>query len=412
MSAVSLLAKLRATARSGASLAAIGLGFALPISTAFDGLLLALVLVLWFGSVPRWSEIRLLRHNPVAMASLGLFALCALGLTYGEGARDDGLMYLTKYIDLAFVPVFVLLFQAARARAAAIRAFEIAMLVTLVVSYLLAAGVLPWAPPLTANPISGATAFKNQITHATFMAFAAFLFAQRGQASASTARRLLWGTACALAAANVLFMVVGRTGYLVLFALTAVFCWRTFGARGRSIAAALAFAVVAVGIGVPGKFADRVQLTVDQTRNWEYGNGVDTSIGDRLNFYATSLRIFRDNPVFGTGLGGFPRAFARETAGTRIVVTHNPHNQYLLFAAQLGSAGLAAFLGLLWTLWRSAPRIADRHEQLIAQGLFATLAVGSVFNSFLLNHVEGLFFAWLAGLACATLGRRGESAAR
>lgn len=306
MSAASLLDKLRATARSSASLAAIGLGFALPISTALDGLLFALAVLLWFGSAPRWSEIRQLRHNPVAMASLGLYALCALGLTYGEGARDDGLMYMSKYIDLAFVPVFALLFQAARARAAAIRAFEIAMLVTLVVSYLLAADVLPWALPLSANAISEATAFKNQITHATFMAFAAFLFAERARASAGTAERLLWGAVCALAVANVLFMVVGRTGYLVLFALAAVFCWRTFGARGRALAAALAIAVVAVGIGVPGKFADRVQLTVDEARNWEYGGGVYTSIGDRLNFYATSLRIFRDNPLFGTGLGGFP----------------------------------------------------------------------------------------------------------
>lgn len=67
---------------------------------------------------------------------------------------------------------------------------------------------------------------------------------------------------------------------------------------------------------------------------------------------------------------------------------------------------------MLWTLWRSAPRIADRHEQLIAQGLVATVAVASVFNSFLLNHVEGLFFAWLAGLTFATLDRRGESATR
>jgi O-antigen ligase len=411
MIAQSPLEKLRASARAGAVLAAIGLGFSLPISTALDGLLLALVLALWLASVPRWSEIRRLRHNPAAMASLGLFALCALGLLYGEGARDDGLMYLKKYVDLALVPVFVLLFQEARARAAAIRAFEIAMLATLALSYLLAAGALPWAPPFTANPLSGATVFKLQITHGTFMAFAAFLFAERAQSTQSAGKRLLWSAACALAAANVLTMTIGRTGYLVLFALAALFCWRHFGARGRALAAALALAVVALGVSVPGQFADRVQQTIDEARAWEYG-ATETSVGHRLNFYVTSLRIIREHPLFGTGLGGYPRAYAAQSAGSGIDVTHNPHNQYLLFAAQLGAAGLAAFLGLLLTLALGTRRIAPGLERVLAQGLVAIVAVSSLANSYLLDHAEGLFFAWLAGLAYATLNSSTEGAAR
>lgn len=406
------LERLRARARTGATLAAVGLGFSLPISSAFDGVFLALALLLWLLSLPPWSGIRRLRQNPVALACLGLFALCAIGLAYGGGPLEHGLMYLKKYMDLALVPLFVLLFQEARARAAAIRAFEIAMLVTLAVSCLLAAGVLPPGEPFRAGPLSGASAFKLQITHGIFMAFAAFLYAVRARSAPGAAGRFLWSAASALAAANVLFMVIGRTGYLVLFALAAVFCWRMLAPRGRRIAAALAIAVLAAGISVPGKFADRVRVAIDEARAWEYGGGAGTSVGDRLNFYATSLGIWRENPVFGTGLRGYPGAFARHTAGTGIAATHNPHNQFLLFAAQLGAAGLAAFLALLWTLWRNAPKIADERERLIAQALVATLAVSSAFNSFLLDHSEGLFFAWLTGLAYSTLGRGRESTAR
>lgn len=411
MSAAPPLDGFRARARAGAVLAAIGLGFSLPVSTALDGLLLPLALALWLASAPRWSELRQLRHNPAALASLGLFALCALGLLYGEGAGDDGLKYLKKYMDLALVPVFALLFQEARARAAAIRAFEIAMLVTLAASFLLAAGVLAWAPPFTATPLSGPTVFKAHITHGTFMAFAAFLFAERGRTSPSAGQRALWSAACALAVANVLFMTVGRTGYLVLFALAALFCWRLFGARGRALAAALALAVVAVAVSVPGPFAERVQQTIDEARAWQYG-GTDKSVGQRLNFYVTSLRIIREHPGFGVGLGGFPRAFAEKTAGTGIPAAHNPHNQYLLFAAQLGVVGLAAFLGLLLTLALGARRIEHSLERHLAQGLVATVAVSSLVNSYLLDHAEGLFFAWLAGLAYATLGRGAPGAPR
>lgn len=396
-------ARFRETARKGAVYAAIGMGASLPVSVALDGVLLALALLLWLASWPRLAGIAQLRSNPMAVAAVGLFLLCAFGLLYGTGAREDGLMYLKKYMDLALVPLFVLLFREAWARHAGIRAFEIAMLLTLAVSYLLAMGVLPWEEPFTANAISGATAFKLQIAHGTFMAFAAYLFAERARVAASPAARTAWGIACGLAIVNVLFLVTGRTGYLVLFALTLLFWWQLFGVRGVAVAASALVVAVAIALAGSNSFTERVELATHEARTWEYGRNVDTSIGDRLNFYATSMRIMRENPVFGVGLGGFPAAFREQAAGTPIVPTHNPHNQYLLFGAQLGLAGLAAFLWLLWTLWRCSGRIEGGLERLAAQGLFATAVTGSAVNSFLLDHTEGLFFAWLAGLACAQL---------
>jgi O-antigen ligase len=398
--------RLRATARTGAGYSAIGLGFAIPVSVALDSVLFGLAVLLWLASGPRWPEVRQLRDNPVALASVGLFLLCTIGLLYGGGAREYGLMYLKKYIDLLFVPIFVLLFRDAWARHAGIRAFEVAMLITLVASYLLAVGILPWAKPFTANALSGATAFKLQIAHGTFMAFAAYLFAGRARVAPSSAARVLWGAACGLAIVNVLFMVSGRTGYLVLSALALLFWWQVYGTRGVALAAVAVAAIVGMAMTGSNTFSERVRLAAHEAGNWKYGQGVGTSIGDRLNFYATSARIIRENPVFGVGLGGFPAAFREQITGTEITPTHNPHNQYLLFGAQLGLVGLAVFLWLLWMLWRAGLRLEDGFERMAAQGLFATAVVGSAVNSFLLDHTEGLFFAWLAGLACAPLTAR------
>jgi O-antigen ligase len=402
----------RRFARNGATCAAIGLGFAIPISVALDGVLLGLVLLLWLASGPRWEEVRELHGNPVVLASVGLFLLCALGLLYGEGKTEYGLMYLKKYMDLLFVPVFVLLFRDARSRQAGIRAFEIAMLITLAVSYLLAVGILPWEKPFTANLISGATAFKLQIAHGTFMAFAAYLFAERARSGGSRVARILWGAASGLAAVNVLFMIAGRTGYLVLFALALVFWWRLFGMKGVMAAAGALVVAVVIAMAGSNTFSDRVRLAAHEAGTWEYGKSVDTSIGDRLNFYVTSAKIIHENPVFGVGLGGFQEAFRAQVAGTRIVPTYNPHNQYLLFGAQLGMVGLAAFAWLLFALWRCSRRIEGGFERLAAQGLLATAIIGSMVNSFLLDHTEGLFFAWLAGLACAQLTDRREAVRR
>lgn len=407
------LKTMRRVARTGAGFCVIGIGFSLPISVALDNVFLGLAVLLWIASGPTRADISRLRDHPLVLAAIVLFALCVVGLFYGDGTAESGLMYLKKYLDLLLIPVFVLLFRDASSRRAGIRAFEVAMLLTLVASYLLAIGVLPWTKPFTANVISGATAFKLQIAHGTFMAFASYLFAERARTGTSSAARVLWGIACGLAAVNVLFMVSGRTGYLVLFALAMVFCWRMLGAKG--LIAAMGALVITIALAMSGSnsFSDRVRLAGSEARAWEYGAGIGTSIGERLNFYTTTARIIREDPLFGVGLGGFPEAYRLQTEGTKIVPTLNPHNQYLLFWAQLGLIGLAAFLLLLWSLWRYSRRLREgSFERAVAQGLLATAIIGSMVNSFLLDHTEGLFFAWMAGLACAQLGdgRKAEAA--
>ncbi|MGH8640359.1 MAG: hypothetical protein ACRET6_01540, partial [Burkholderiales bacterium] len=56
-----------------------------------------------------------------------------------------------------------------------------------------------------------------------------------------------------------------------------------------------------------------------------------------------------------------------------------------------------------WAHWRTAPRLGSAFEQHLARGLLLTIAVGCLFNSLLLDHTEGLFYAWLTGLLFAGL---------
>jgi len=79
--------------------------------------------------------------------------------------------------------------------------------------------------------------------------------------------------------------------------------------------------------------------------------------------------------------------------------TVNPHNEYLLVTAQLGLVGLAALLALFWVPWRLAPRLLTPLETHFARALVLTIAVGCLFNSLLIDHVEGLLFALGLGVA-------------
>jgi O-antigen ligase len=81
--------------------------------------------------------------------------------------------------------------------------------------------------------------------------------------------------------------------------------------------------------------------------------------------------------------------------------TVNPHNEYLMIAAQTGGAGLAVLLALFIGQWLLATRLPSPMETALARGLVIAMATGCLFNSFLLDHAEGLFYAWMSGLLFA-----------
>ncbi|HNT56772.1 MAG TPA: hypothetical protein PKL99_02725, partial [Syntrophales bacterium] len=75
-------------ARLYAPWAAVALGISLPLSTAFDSVLLALVILLWLVGAAFVDKFRDIVKNPVAVASLLLAILCGAGLFWGTPDRD------------------------------------------------------------------------------------------------------------------------------------------------------------------------------------------------------------------------------------------------------------------------------------------------------------------------------------
>ncbi|TMH49697.1 MAG: hypothetical protein E6H62_15355, partial [Betaproteobacteria bacterium] len=123
------------------------------------------------------------------------------------------------------------------------------------------------------------------------------------------------------------------------------------------------------------------------------------------------VEIVKSHPWVGAGTGGFAAAYARQVQGTSMMPLPQPENQYLLTAVQIGAVGLAALLALFALQWHLASRLATRTDTDLARGLVVTMVVGCLFNSFLLDHTESLFYAWLTGLLFASL-RPGRNGAR
>jgi O-antigen ligase len=86
---------------------------------------------------------------------------------------------------------------------------------------------------------------------------------------------------------------------------------------------------------------------------------------------------------------------------------HNPHQEYLMWAVQLGIVGVALFLAFLLVLVRDASRFRPdiRHA---TQSLVAVLAVVCLFNTTLFDGLIGDYFCVLLGLLLV-LGLRSTS---
>lgn len=377
--------------------AAAFLGFSIPISVALDNVLLALIAALWLASGALRKKLEAIAAHPVALAALLMFGLLAAGLAWGTRYPGHGTAYLLKYADLLFIPVFITLFADARARELALRWFCAGMIVSFVVAELAAAGVLDGHPLLHRT---AGYAVKSSITHGLLSAFAAFVFALFAARETRRPQRLLFAVLALVAVKNVVAIGISRTGYLVLALLALYFFYAHFGRRGLAAAVLLLAVAFSALYGVSGQFRERVDTVVADRADERWTSRESVTI--RLDWYRYSLGVVREHPLLGAGTGSFPRAL-RETVKDPKLHAFNPHNEYLVIAMQVGLAGVALLLNLWWQQLRLASRLATPAETHMARGLVVAIATGCLFNSFLLDHTEGLFYAWFSGLLYAGL---------
>jgi len=392
-----------------AGMAVAGLGFSLPISTSLDGVLLVVTVIAWAISGAFKDLPRLVRDNRLILLLPGLFVVIALGMFHGEVPFGERAKYLWKHDDLLLPLVFVPLLVDATVRERALWAFGAGMVLTLVISLCLAAGVIPkssWFHGGTAN----ATVFKLQITHNILMAVAALLFAEVAVRCRELWQRYALGVLAFCAIIDVFMLVQGRTGQIVLGLLILLWCERRLGWRGVFGGVVVVVALLAVSFVVSPVFQKRVEKTVTEVKQAQIDTvaPVQSSVGLRLEWYKNTVQLITTHPFIGVGTGSFAQAYDKMVTEPGAVKPAHPHNQYLLTASDLGVAGVGVLLGVFAWLWWWFRSGSGQLSAQLGQGVVITMAVGCMFNSFLIDHAEGLFFAWMvsAGLA-ANVGEDG-----
>jgi len=391
---------------------AAGLGISLPISTSLDGILLVVTVIAWAISGAFTDLPRLVRDNRLVLLLPGLFVVIALGMFHGVVPFGERAKYLWKYDDFLLPLVFVPLFADPGVRERGLWAFCAGMAITLVISLCLAAGVIPKSS-LFHGGTANATVFKLQITHNILMAFAALVFAEVAVRCRVLWQRYALGLLAFCAVIDVFMLVQGRTGQIVLGLLILLWCERRLGWRGLSAGLVVVAALLVISFSVSPVFQKRVEKTVTEIKQAQVDAvaPAGSSVGLRLEWYKNTVQLITAHPLVGVGTGSFAQAYGEMVTESSAVKPAHPHNQYLLTAADIGVAGVGLLLGsLAWLWWWFRAGGGHLYAQL-GQGVVIAVAVGCVFNSFLIDHTEGLFFAWVVSAAlAANAGEEGGQA--
>jgi O-antigen ligase len=158
--------------------------------------------------------------------------------------------------------------------------------------------------------------------------------------------------------------------------------------------------------------------------------GNDVSFRWRQGMWDKSVRMIRDRPMLGWGVGAYPMQQALyfhpdvpTRAQIQIAVLgrgllENAHNTYLQLAAELGLPGLALYLGVFGAFFgtglRALPRLRKgfRRSVLIAALAAAAAHLVSAIGSPAWEFAECSLFLWAVlaiGMVAAGVGNRGRS---
>ncbi len=358
------------------------------ISTAMAIILSAVLGVLWLATA-RFNELKtVFTQSAMTVWALALFCCFIAGLTYGDAPGDEAISMLKKYRELLFIPLLSCFFIDERFRAVAWKAFFAASLFTLVSSYLMNFGImksLAW---------TGSFSLKSRITHSIFIAF--FTFYCGHKALNGKPYSIWYGVLFFLGAVNLFFIVQGRTGQFAFILLMGLLGMQRLRLRGVLLIVVALSVFLLLFMSFSGKSSRvhrgiKASVTYLQNRKANKPN----DIGIRFKYWESASKLIAEKPILGHGTGGFGAGYQRVSGDKEAI--QNAHNEFLMMAVQFGVAGLAVYLGFLFSIYFGSRHMPDS-DKWLTQGLLATLVVTSMFNSPFLDHAEGHWFSAMIAL--------------
>lgn len=221
---------------------------------------------------------------------------------------------------------------------------------------------------------------------------------------------------CAIGLFEVFVVSEQRTGFIAVLVTGLWTLWLFLPRVKQKVIAVIAIAVVCVTVMVTENNASTRILNA--TSEWQncpmvseakidnlqlLGKACHNNIGLRILFYRAGLEKIHRSWLLGHGLGDVGlQAVEYDWDRAIYVLSHvnNPHNEYLLQGIQLGVVGVSLLVALFVLAFVQALKLNKQRRYLYAC-IVIVYALSCLFNSFLLDTLQGLFFVLLLAFIIA-----------
>lgn len=372
------------------------LGFSAPLSTAGVAVALVALVLLTLARAPALWRLAPWRE-PVMGAGLVLLAFIGAHTLWHSGFSETTLHTINRYHELLFAPLLMVLMRDARHRRVFLRALVAGAVVI---------SIIHWISLL--EPSLRAHLAPRRISAGFVLAVCAFIVLMRSRGAPNPwPQRAL----SAFLALTVLYAIDGRTGPVVLLALASWAAWLHSAARLRWVAALAAPLIVVVVAMSSSAVSDRVNETLNGAARSGARHEL-SSTGIRVQLLQLAADLAREHPLVGVGFGNYAQANwkaaeARYANNAAILQEHwvhatNPHNEYMMQLVGGGVLALLLFLAWLGLTFRASLRVpATAPSSGMLAGVALAFSIGCLFNSMLMDFVEGHLYMALIALLLA-----------
>lgn len=201
-----------------------------------------------------------------------------------------------------------------------------------------------------------------------------------------------------------LFLANSRTASLIYILLCLFLFFKYLTISWRSVLLVLSLVLVPVGAWLfTSDWSQRVIGTAEDVQAFSQGKKTSDK-GIRLEMFSITAKIIAEKPWAGHGIATFPSKYQEHARGLPSEGTHTPHNDYLLYTAEMGFFGLAALLWIWLTQLTVAWKMGGAHGMWLGM-LGVAIMVGGMFNAILRDMVFGMPFMVLLAIPLAGVTR-------
>lgn len=348
----------------------------------------------------RWRDVS---PNIFEIIALFLFTWLCFSFAWTESGLLSGLGAVSEYRIYFMIPVFAIAILESRNLITYLMGCSfMGATIALGASFLIFFGVIE---------VEGKMSLANSIFHGfiiSLLYFASLLGARETQGKA----RVFFITLASLAAINVLFVEVGRTGYLQIIFATLAFVLICYPKFWRLVLAGFGILAAVVFLGsifVFDEYEVWVGTLIENLRDGQHGY----SNSLRLDYYLGAFSLGAENFPWGVGVGDAVMVLEKAFLEGRMrYLTDNVHSEFLNMWLVGGLPALLLFslfiASIIWTGIIAIPKHKLVGELMVGFGFI--IIIGAMFNSVIKDFGEKhVILIALASFASFLLSSSGKS---